>query len=318
MSNEIIDFLFFLENTEEFDSDIKNAVVNEIKEIKSYLTKKNENFEVDPNGSWFHMWRDRLLHRTILHRSVDKNENHELDELEFNKNINIIKLKHYPSVSIIYNSLLINEELKNVHIPVYKDRTIFNDLLEGEEIQFHIKHYDASIDLLKNFELEYQILHKSTSSIAILNSIPELEKGNLISLSGLNTLGLIFISKASRLMSAESILHESLHNRLHALSLLFNFINTKNVIIEKTPLRDDPRPLYGLFHQTYVLYFLKKFYKNIIESKIENLAKQPESIIKRSNQQKNDFVIALKTLESNSQFLTKEGLSILNHMIGNN
>jgi HEXXH motif-containing protein len=85
-----------------------------------------------------------------------------------------------------------------------------------------------------------------------------------------------------------------------------------NSVLVKTPLRDDARPLSGLFHQAYVLCGLSRFYSKILNI---NEYGNMDNVIKRANIQYNDYSFSLKVLSENSSFLTESGIQLLEMML---
>jgi len=84
-----------------------------------------------------------------------------------------------------------------------------------------------------------------------------------------------------------------------------------NKIVVKTPLREDLRPLHGLFHQAYVLCGLTNFYSKLLSISPYGTM---DNVIKRYNLHFSDYTDSVGILEDNSRYLTENGLSILNEL----
>lgn len=65
---------------------------------------------------------------------------------------------------------------------------------------------------------------------------------------------------------AEEILHESAHVRLNAIHALRPLFTNDDHELYTTPLRREPRSMFGLFHQMCVLMRLRAYYVRVAES----------------------------------------------------
>lgn len=79
-----------------------------------------------------------------------------------------------------------------------------------------------------------------------------------------------------------------------------------------TPLRDDPRPMLGLVHQSYVLYGLTAFYRNLI---LQDVYKEMKNVIKRFNVHMNDYRNSVNILNNHRFNLSNKGLQLLDIML---
>ncbi|MCC9600388.1 HEXXH motif-containing putative peptide modification protein [Stieleria sp. JC731] len=82
----------------------------------------------------------------------------------------------------------------------------------------------------------------------------------------------IFTGARSSLVLADDLIHEFYHNRLFAIEEQGNFFAASNTTSHQvpdtvySPWRDDPRPIYGLFHAAYVFERVLQFWLSAIES----------------------------------------------------
>ncbi|RQO29670.1 hypothetical protein DBR32_15540 [Taibaiella sp. KBW10] len=65
------------------------------------------------------------------------------------------------------------------------------------------------------------------------------------------------------LQFAEELIHECSHMRLNAMHALNPLFSNPDSELFTSPLRPDRRPMFGVFHQMFVLLRLKKFFTNV-------------------------------------------------------
>jgi hypothetical protein len=104
---------------------------------------------------------------------------------------------------------------------------------------------------------------------------------------------------------AELIIHESSHVRLNVAMTFNKYYQNDEKKLYNTPLREDPRPMYGLFHQLFVLTRLDEFYYRLNGTKFQN-----DDHYHLINKQKN---MALKNILDNAQ-LTDIGKTLVGTM----
>jgi HEXXH motif-containing protein len=81
------------------------------------------------------------------------------------------------------------------------------------------------------------------------------------SFSAVQLIGVIFLSESySDVRLVEAIVHEYHHNELHALMDARKLLESREDELYYSPWRDDPRPLYGLFHALHVFTSVVDFY----------------------------------------------------------
>lgn len=93
------------------------------------------------------------------------------------------------------------------------------------------------------------------------------ETDDIIGASDASSIGAIFVGAAEArdpVKLAEELIHESSHNVLNTVSFLE--LPCLNPPEERhgSPLRKDPRPLFGIFHQVFVLARLAHFYSLVL------------------------------------------------------
>lgn len=111
-----------------------------------------------------------------------------------------------------------------------------------------IEENDSTFYRLLNAQIKYYV--------ALENNDASVHK----SYSDSNLPGCIFLSLANSTYAlAEAIVHEFYHNELNFLLEVSPLFLDDKKAIYYSPLRKDPRPLYGLFHAVYVLSGIAQF-----------------------------------------------------------
>ena len=105
---------------------------------------------------------------------------------------------------------------------------------------------------------------------------------------------------------AEDIIHESFHNRLYAIEETSDFfhndrIHSTNENRFYSPWRNDPRPLYGVFHAVYVFSRVQQFWLNVLRASCTPEA-QREFAAQRCGTLNLQLVRGLAELEANAEF----------------
>ena len=103
---------------------------------------------------------------------------------------------------------------------------------------------------------------------------------------------------------AEDIIHESYHNRLYAIEEAGGFflddrIHSTNEARFYSPWRNDPRPLYGVFHAVYVFSRVQQFWFNVLQ---DTSASRQEFAAQRCATLSLQLEAGLAELESNADF----------------
>ncbi|MCC5611945.1 hypothetical protein LC612_35740 [Nostoc sp. CHAB 5834] len=117
------------------------------------------------------------------------------------------------------------------------------------------------------------------------------------------------------LQLAEELIHESSHVRLnvsHALEPLFVNDNSE---IYTSPLRFDPRPMFGVFHQMFVLCRLSEFYNRIASTKIpvDNIALRKGTIDERRQAIRKNLVNSYHIVEKYAN-MTSAGKNLMENI----
>ena len=168
-----------------------------------------------------------------------------------------------------------------------------------------------ALKLIKDVdEIAYKMIDSHLFSLCPVYTLSPLKKGDVISFSSDYALGVVFFSSCPMILPAETLIHETRHTVLNSLMKINKYI-LNNKIAVKTPLREDLRPLHGLFHQAYVLCGLTKFYSKLLSfSPYESM----DNVNKRYNIHLADYADSVRILEDNSSHLSENGLIVLKEL----
>jgi len=160
----------------------------------------------------------------------------------------------------------------------------------------------------------YDLITNSVSSFALLEVKPNLQIGQCVSLSINSSPGIILSTVPSKILFSETILHEACHSRLNSAQKVADLF-LKNDKLLSTPLRSDLRPISGLFHQCYVLFWLSNLYNVMLKkNEISGIKKNIEKIEKRFVQHKKDLRESCEALLINKDYLSENGIKILGYI----
>lgn len=130
--------------------------------------------------------------------------------------------------------------------------------------------YCEAANLIRRVDNEsYRELQILTKFVVPLEGNSKFIGGSALSLYGATFLKLQ--STWSPLCFADHLIHEAAHQLLHAVQELQPLILNREQYGAQSPIRSDPRPLYGIFHATFVFLRLSEFM-----SKALNVLTAPE------------------------------------------
>ena len=305
---------------QEIENDVLLNFKNQHKVILQYLKSKGLENQVSPfllqsSEKLSNLWHNGSIFRFLLHHAQEESSifhdflnqmkaPYEIQEFKF-QNIKINVIEHSYLLEYLYKYFKHPDfdKLTNVlytGFPTVEDRVVWYETLTN------------ALTLVKDSdELQYQMLESYLDCISPVYFKLPLVKGNVISFTSDYSIGLIVYSHCPKILTAETLIHETRHNILFSLMETNPLIKDNSVLV-KTPLRDDARPLSGLFHQAYVLCGLSRFYSKILNI---NEYGNMDNVIKRANIQYNDYSFSLKVLSENSSFLTESGIQLLEMML---
>ena len=175
--------------------------------------------------------------------------------------------------------------------------------------------FQKALNLLSEvFPIGARLFYESVDTVVPISVIPKLSEGQCVSLSITAAPGVIALTIPVIILLAETMLHEAAHCRLSGINLLSPIWKSGEKLVN-SPLRSDLRPISGVFHQCYVLFWLKNYYKKIQLFHEHPLAKRNiPQINKRSNQFESDFSKSVDILNSNRDELTDFGVCLLDSL----
>lgn len=301
------------------EKDALELFKNQHKVVRQYLNTKGLKDQVDSylfNSSekLSNLWHNGSIYRYLLHHSQDTTLDFEkfLQQMKPPYEINNYTFQDL-QIKIIEKSNIFeylfkyfkhpdfdkNSNAIHVGFPTTEDRDIWYNTLTN-----------ALLLIRNSDDLHYQMIQKYLDCISPVYLKTPLQKGNVISFTSDYSVGLIVYSYCPKILAAETLIHETRHNVLFSLMETCPLIKD-NTILVNTPLREDARPLSGLFHQAYVLCGLSRFYSKISLNSEYGLM---ENVIKRAKLQYKDYHFSLNVLNDNKQYLTDDGIQILEFM----
>jgi len=284
---------------------IKEAIEVENSTISKYLVEKKT---IANKVEFEKKWMEGIYNRFLLHRlNDDKDSFGDLIPMSFDT-------LHFgdTKIDLILESKNLELLLKFVRHPDYdnsgglKIGFISND--EKEVFTYNIHN---ALKLIQEVDVNaHKMIELNLYSICPVYTLAPLKKGDVISFSSDYAIGVVFFSPCPTILTAETLIHEVRHTVLNSLMKINTYI-LDNKITVKTPLREDLRPLHGLFHQAFVLCGLTSFYSKLLSF---NSYKTMDNVKKRYNIHLFDYVASVRILEENSRYLTEQGLSILKQL----
>ena len=169
----------------------------------------------------------------------------------------------------------------------------------------------SSFELVLNLSKRlYYYLDNYVNNIVPLK-IETDSKGFNISFTSSNFQKTTFVTFANKILLSESLLHESIHNFLNIIELTNEiYVDTSARI--KTPLRPDPRPIRGFYHQLLVLKILNTFYTQLNASQVsdDTITKNKSNIQKRTKLFHEDLKKAKLIFYENKKLFTQYAFDI--------
>jgi hypothetical protein len=319
------DFLIHLPSAERtnFHKEIDGKAFEECRALLTFLEQRHDSLpiflhcDIDnirrgvsvPYGQ---LWKLRALGRLALAGNLAPADQKDWKCFEQIDVSNTMGFSH--PVHLLTDGGFVDIELKKSYHPSVAGSEILINKIGGGEALVALSRIAKSLDLLARITpAGWSIVSDEMHAIGTLSLTPPLVEGQVVSLAIAAVPGVIFTSMTGIIHLAETILHECAHSRLSAATSVRPFWKSTNVRL-KTPLRSDPRPLSGLYHQTYVLFWLNKFFSNLVRSKEPLFLKNEINVIKRKLQVEQDFYIAMDVLRSASTHLTDIGCEVMSSL----
>jgi hypothetical protein len=300
---------------QEIEKESLEIIKNQHKVVLRYLESRGLVKQIDPfllstPEKLSNLWHNGTIFRYLLHQSQDESIsfNDHLAQMKPPYEIQDFKFDNL-HIKVIENSYLLEYLYKYFKHPDFDktENALYTGFANEEDRNAWYQTLSNALSLVKDTdELQYQMLESYLDCISPVHFKLPLVKGNVISFTSDYSIGLIVYSQCPKILTAETLIHETRHNLLFTLMEAIPLIKDNTVLV-KTPLRDDARPLSGLFHQAYVLCGLSRFYSRILN--FEEYGKM-ENVIKRANLQYHDYAFSLNVLNENLNYLTETGIQL--------
>jgi hypothetical protein len=239
---------------------------------------------------------------------------------EIDQGLTLIELENYLQNLLRINTFPLSKEVKCVSLVKNSTDSISNLLASSfidssnwdectqNEIAYLQTLVCKELELFQTIDLNgYKEALEASQVICFANC------ESLLSSSSFGTIGSVFVSthfcnfdskEVPCLHFLDKWIHECAHNILYMASTEEEFFEFDSSVLVKSPLRNDIRPLDGLFHQCFVLCRLVLFYMKLLEN---NDLKQ------RYNY--NIFLDEISSRASNYRSLLFQGLSTLHNKV---
>lgn len=267
--------------------------------------------------SWKLMWPARVATRLLLSEKERRNASWERVLLACTEPLRLHSFE-LPSAGVRYvvvSGGFLNAELTRSYHPTIAGSRLFCELPSRERVDELIGRYRVALALLERHDKKgFSVFANSVSAIVPLQSEPPLEPGKCVSLSVASAPGAVFLTMIPIILLSETLLHEAAHCRLSAAESLEKLWRSGGVLVE-SPLRPDPRPINGVYHQAYVLLWLTRYYRLLREARGEPVVERNRrQIDKHLSELTSGFEAAIMTLRSNRSELTPFGVRVLEEM----
>jgi hypothetical protein len=284
---------------------IKEVIEVEHSTTYKYLVEKKV---IDKTPEFEKKWMEGIYNRFLLHKLYDQKSNFgDLVPMSFET----IYFKD-KKIDLILESENLELLLKFVRHPDYDNSGGLKiGFISNHDKDLFISNINNALKLIQEVDANaYKMIESNLFSICPVYTLAPLKKGDVISFFSDYAFGVVFFSACPTILTAETLIHETRHTVLNSLMKINTYI-LDNKITVKTPLREDLRPLHGLFHQAYVLCGLTNFYSKLLSF---NPYGTMENVKKRYNIHLSDYADSVRILEENSSYLTDKGLSILKEL----
>ena len=240
---------------------------------------------------------------------------HSSGQLEKLKNINNNNFENFYKINfkdktifVFFNDNFIKEDLKYAYHPDTNNVQInLYDKISSHDLNLIKSSFELVLNLSKRL---YYYLDNYVNNIVPLK-IETDNKGFNISFTSSNFQKTTFITFTNKILLSESLLHESIHNFLNIIELTNEiYVDTSARI--KTPLRPDPRPIRGFYHQLLVLKILNTFYTQLNASQVsdDTITKNKSNIQKRTKLFHEDLKKAKLSFYENKKLFTQYAFDI--------
>lgn len=268
--------------------------------------------------SWSALWPTRVAARLLL---IEREKGNPSWGSILNSGSGCLSLQSFNAgsagiLNIVKCGAFLDFELTRTFHPSTEGARVFCENPSGVRYEELVNRYRTALDFLAKYDsVGFSIFTGSVTAIAPLGLDPQLEDGKCFSMSIGTSPGLVLLTVTPVILLAETLLHESAHNRLSAVDGIKRLWRSGSVRV-KSPLRTDARPISGLYHQAYVLFNLCRYHALLREISGDiAIEKNRRQIDKRIAEFTFGLNAAIETLRANEKELTPFGLMVLDAMM---
>lgn len=216
---------------------------------------------------------------------------------------------------VVVSGGFLDAELTRSFHPSITGSRLFCETPDRDRLSDLVERYRVALALLENYDPKgFSVFTGSVSAIVPLELEPPLEPGKCVSLSIAAAPGVVLLTMIPIILLSETLLHEAAHCRLSAAESLAKLWVSSGVRVA-SPLRPDPRPIAGLYHQAYVVMWLSRYYCLLREATQERvIQRNRRQIDKRIEKLTSGLRTAVSTLRGNVSELTPLGVTVLEAM----
>ena len=299
---------------------------SELNAVDQYLTARAGANWVDAkefhclrvrDGAWRSLWPARVASRLLLGEMERGNTEwaESLHSVSESLRLHRFEIPSIGALEVVVSGGFLNAELTRSHHPSISGSRLFCESPTPDRITELIERYRLALGLLERNDAQgFAVFAGSVSAIAPHQLAPPLEAGKCVSLSIAAAPGVVLLTMIPIILLSETLLHEAAHCRLSAIEDLIPLWVSSGVRV-KSPLRPDPRPIAGLFHQTYVLFWVSHYFRRLSDATQEPVVQRNQrQIDKRIGELSAGFQDAVATLGANQKELTPLGERLVAEM----
>ena len=268
--------------------------------------------------SWSALWPTRAAARLLL---IEREKGNPSWPWILNSGNDLLSLRSFDAgsagfLNIVTCGAFLDFELTRTFHPSAAGARVFCENPSGFRFDELVNRYRTALDFLAKYDpVGFSVFIRSVTAIAPLGLDPQLEAGKSFSMAIGTAPGLVLLTVTPVVLLAETLLHESAHNRLSAVDGIKRLWRSGSVRV-KSPLRSDARPISGLYHQAYVLFQLCRYHALLRETSGDiAIEKNRRQIDKRIAEFTCGLHAAIETLQANERELTSFGLMVLDAMV---
>lgn len=217
-------------------------------------------------------------------------------------------------VAILCGHELVTDDLEGAWHPDFGGRVLCG-LAAAEIRRDRLENLDLALALVEEMPRYASLVRRECAAVTLLSANPPLEVGKCISLTSKSVPGIVYVSDAPPILTAESLIHESAHLALMGYERCMQLYADPSRRVQ-TPLRADGRPVSGLLHQVFVLLHLVGFYGQVQKVDREDVQRNLRQIAKRADEHARDLRNGIEQLHAHRDALSAAGLATVQRWLG--